>query len=248
MTERTAKVSPQLYARIGGALYLYIIAAGSFGEAVRSQVVVSADAAATASNITAHESLFRIGHTGELMHLAGDVAVAMIFYVLLRPVDRNLALLAAFFRLASDVILGITELASFAALRLVGEADYLKAIPPDQRHSLALLAMKLHADGYAISLVFFGVGCIPLGYLILKAGYFPRVLGVLMIIAGLAYLINSLAHFLDPAVAAKLFPAILLPAFLAELSLTLWLLVKGVNVAKWDEAAKWEENASAPAA
>lgn len=237
MTERAVKPSPRTYARIGGALYLYIIVAGGFAEAVRSKLIVPGDAAATAGNIMANESLFRLGHSGELLHLTFDVAVAMILYVLLRPVDRNLALLAAFLRLASDVILGITELTSFAALRLLGNADYLKAIPPDQRHSLALLAIKLHGDGYGISLVFFGFGCLPLGYLIFKAGYFPKILGVLMVIAGLAYVINSFVLFLDPAFAAKLFPGILLPAFVAELSFTLWLLIKGVNTARWEARA-----------
>ena len=93
---------PQHYARICGALYLYIIVAGIFAEFVRSRLVVPADAAATASNIMANESLFRIGFSGELLHLAFDVAVAMILYALLRPVDRNVALLAAFMRLASS--------------------------------------------------------------------------------------------------------------------------------------------------
>jgi hypothetical protein len=241
MTERSVKFSPQLYARIGGALYLYIIAAGSFAEGVRSNLVIPADAAATARNIIAHESLFRIGHAGELLHLACDVAVAMILYALLRPMDRNLALLAAFLRLASDVILGITEITSFAALRLLGNGEFLRAIPPDQRHSLALLAMKLHGDGYGICLVFFGFGCLPLGYLIVKAGFLPKILGVLIIGAGLAYLTNSFALLLDPALAAELFPGILVPAFIAEPSLALWLTVKGVN------AAKWEARASAPA-
>jgi hypothetical protein len=199
--------------------------------------VVSADAAATARNILADESLFRLGFSAELLHLACDVAVAMILYALLRPVDRNVALLAAFMRLACDVILAISSLSHFAALRLLGDADYLQTFRPDQLHTLALLAMKLHGDGYAISLVFFGFACLALGYLIFRSSYLPRTLGVLLAIAGAGYLINSFAHFLNPALAARLFDAVFIPIFVAELSLALWLLVKGVDTAKWEARA-----------
>lgn len=238
MTDRTATASPQNYARICGVLYLYIMVAGMFAELfVRSRLVVSADAAATARNILANETLFRIGFSGELLHIACDVAVAMILYALLKPVNRNIALLAAFMRLACDIILAVASLSHFAALRLLGDADYLKTFPPDQLHTLALLAMKLHGDGYAISLVFFAFACLSLGYLIFRSGYLPRAIGALMAIAGACYLINSFAHFLDPAFAATLFPALFVPIFVAELSLTLWLIVKGVDAAKWEERA-----------
>jgi hypothetical protein len=238
MTAQTVKMSPQRYARIGGALYLFIIVSGIFAEAfVRSKLIAPTDAVATASNIMAHEFLFRIGHAGELMHLTCDVAVAMILYVLLRPVDRNLALLAAFLRLVMVAIYAITGLTSYAALRLLEGADYLQTFQPDQLHSFALLAMKLHGDGYSIALVFFGFACLVLGYLLFRASYFPKFLGVLMLVAGLGYLTNSFAHFLNPAFAAMLFPAVLMPAFVAELSLALWLIVKGVDSTKWGESA-----------
>jgi len=245
MPQQTGKMSPQLYARSCGILYLYIFVAGSFAELfVRSKLVVSRDAAATAANIMASESLFRFGFSGELLHLACDVAVAMLLYALLRPVDRNIALLAAFMRLACDIILATASLSHFAALHLLGGSEYLKAFQPDQLHSLALLAMKLHGDGYAISLMFFGFACISLGYLIFRSGYLPRTIGVLLAVAGPCYLINSFAHFLFPAMGAALFNAgILLPCFVAELSLTLWLLVKGVNVAKWGERVSQEVTA-----
>jgi hypothetical protein len=155
MTERNFQISPQLYARICGALYLYIIVAGSFADLfVRSRLVAPADAAATASNIMAKEPLFRIGFSGELLHLALDVAVATILYALLRPVDRNVALLAAFMRLACDIILALSSVSHFAALRLLADTGYLKTFQPDQLNALALVALKLHGDGYAISLVF----------------------------------------------------------------------------------------------
>jgi hypothetical protein len=118
-------MSPQLYARSCGVLYLYIIVAGSFAELfVRSKLVVSRDAAATAANIMASESLFRLGFSGELLHLACDVAVAMLLYALLRSVDRNIALLAAFMRLACDLILATVSLSHFAALHLLGDSEF----------------------------------------------------------------------------------------------------------------------------
>lgn len=238
MTERTVKTSPQPYARICGVLYLYIIVAGIFAELfVRARLIVPADAAATARNIMTNESLFRIGFSGELLHIACDVGVAMLLFALLRPVDRNIALLAAFMRLACDVILGMASLSHFAALRLLGGADYLKTFDTGQLQTLALLALKLHADGYAISLLFFGFACLLLGYLIFRSRYLPRTIGALLAIAGAGYLINSFAHFLNPEFAGTLFPALFVPIFVAELSLALWLTVKGVDTAKWEERA-----------
>ena len=123
MIERR-ETSPQVYARVCGALYLYIGVAGMFAELfVRSKLIVPGDAAATAANITANELLFRIGFSGELLHLAFDVIVAALLYVLLRPVDRTIALIAAFFRLASDVILAVASISHFAALRLLAGGD-----------------------------------------------------------------------------------------------------------------------------
>jgi hypothetical protein len=226
------------YARIGGVLYLYIIVAGLFAEVfVRSKLVVSADAEATARNIMAHESLFRLGFSGELLHIACDVAVAMILYALFRPVDKGIALLAAFMRLACDIILATVSLTHFAALRLLADSDYLKTFPPDQLHTLALLAMKLHGDGYAISLVFFGFACLSLGYLVYRSGYVPKAIGVMLAIAGASYLVTSFAHFLAPAAAGTLLNVLFVPIFLAELSLALWLTAKGVDAAKWDGRA-----------
>jgi hypothetical protein len=221
-------------ARVAGALYLYIFAAGLFAEAfVRGRLVVPGDAAATASNILANEALFRLGFSLELLHLACDVAIAAILYVLFRPVDRAVSLLAAFMRLASAVVLAVASTAHFAALRLVSGAGHPGALPAGEPEALALTALGLHADVYAICLVFFGFACLALGWLILKSGLIPRTIGALLALAGTCYLVNSFAGFLAPAVAAKLFPAILVPAAVAELSLALWLLVKGVDEAKW---------------
>lgn len=114
----------------------------------------------------------------------------------------------------------------------------MKTFHPDQLHTLALLALELHGDGYAISLMFFSFACLSLGYLIFRSGFLPRTIGLLMAIAGACYLINSFSHFLAPAFATTLFPGLFVPIFVAELSFALWLTVKGVNVAKWEEQAR----------
>lgn len=234
MTLRTDPIPLQAYARTCGVLYLYIIFMGIFSEAfVRSRLVVSSDPAATAANILANESLFRLGFAGELLQLAFDVVVAVLLFVLLRPVHRNVALLAALMRLACAIILAVASISHFAALRLIEAPGYLTALQPEQLNGLAILAMKLHADAYGIALVFFGFACLSLGYLIFRSGYLPRVIGILMAVAGLGYLINSFGNFLDSSLTARLFPAILMPALVAELALSLWLTTKGVNAAGW---------------
>ena len=169
----------------------------------------------------------------------------MILYALLRPIDRNIALLAAFMRFACDIILAVASLSHFVALRLFADADYLKVFPEDQLHAAALLALKLHGDGYNISLLFFSFACLSLGYLVFRSGFLPRTIGVLMAIACVCYLVNSLTQFLSPAFASTLFPALFVPSFVAEVSLTLWLIVKGVDVAKWEERARVTAGSSA---
>ena len=237
MTPSAIETSPQTYARIGGLLYLIIIVAGGFAELfVRSNLIVPGNATATAQNIMASERLWRIGFAATLVMLVCAVAVLLILYVLLRPVSRNTALLAVFFNLVSISIEGINDLLHLAAVVILSGADYLKAFAPGQLHALALLSLKLFDNGYGISLVFFGFFCICAGYLIFKSTFLPRVLGVLMAIAGLCYLTNSFVLFLAPRLAHQFF-YILMPAGLAELSLTLWLLVKGVNVQRWNEQA-----------
>jgi hypothetical protein len=238
MSDRTAVTSPQLYARICGVLYLYIIVAGIFAESVRSKLIVSADAAATARNIMANESLFRLAFSGELLHLACDVAVAVLLYALLRPVNRNIALLAAFMRLASDVVLAVASLSHLAALRLLENEGYLESFQPEQLQSLALLALKMHGSAYAISLVFFGFACLALGHLVFRAAYLPKALGILLGIAGACYLVDSFALFLAPALSSALFPVIFLPAFVAELGLALWLIIKGVDLTRWSATVR----------
>jgi len=240
MTTRALETSPQTYARTGGILYLFIIVAALFGEAfVRGRLIVPGDAAATANNILGSETLFRVGLVGEMLTCVCDVALAMILYVLLRPVNRNLALLAALLRLTFVAFYGVTKLFEIAALVVLSGADYLKAFEPGQLHALAYVLLRVHSYGYGVSLLFFGFCCVLFGYLMHRSGYLPRIIGVLLVVGGFGYIAFSLMQMLAPAFAARLlFPWIMLPAFFAELGLALWLVVKGVNLPKWEERAR----------
>jgi hypothetical protein len=238
MNNHEVEISPQVYARIGGVLYLIIIVTGIFGEVfVRDALVVSGNATATANNIMASPLLWRLGIAGDLVEHVCDVALMLIFYVLLRPVNRNLALLALLFNLVQTAALVAYKLNLLVPLFLLGKADYLKAFGPQQLHALAYISIKSDGYGFGIGLIYFGFTCLVLGYLIFRSGYLPKVLGVLMQIAGLCYLTNSFALILAPTFADRIFPAVLIPAFIGETSLCLWLIVKGVNVEKWKQRA-----------
>ena len=238
MSDRTVKTWPQVYARIGGALYLIIIVIGLFGEAfVRDKLIVSGDATATAKNIMASESLWRFHIAAEVFLLICAIVLLMILFVLLRPVSRELTLLAAFFNLVSIGLEAATTMYLIVALFPMGSSAYLKVFAPEQLYAMASLSLKSHGYGFGVSLIFFGCFCVVIGRVIFRSGFLPKALGVLMQIAGLCYLTDSFALILAPAFANRLFPTILLPAFVGEASLCLWLLVKGVNAEKWEEKA-----------
>jgi hypothetical protein len=246
MTDRTAETSPQLYARIGAVLYLIIIVVGLFGEAfVRDRLIVSGDATATAANIRSLESLWRFHIAAELFLLICAVALLLILFVLLRPVSRDLALLAVFFNLVSISLEAAYTLHLLAALFPLGNARYLKAFAPEQLYAMASLSLRSHSSGFGVSLIFFGCFCLVIGYLIFRSGFLPKTVGVLMQITGVCYLTSNFMLILTPSVANRVFFVMMVPAFVGEASLCLWLLVKGVNVAKWEEkASAWQASAA----
>ena len=222
--------TPQTSARLGGLLYLIIIVGGLFGEAfIRGRLIIPNDATATAENILAAEALWRIGIANEFLMLLCTTVLALILYRLLRPVNRDLALLAVFFNLISIAVEATNEIKLLETLSVLKNTSYLQAFSPEQLNVLAHLPARAYSHGFGGSLIFFGCECVILGYLIFRSGYFPKTIGILMQIAGLCYLINSFALIVSPAIANVLFPTILLPAFVGEASLCLWLLIKGVN-------------------
>jgi hypothetical protein len=230
----TAGTSPNTLARIGGALYLLIIACGVGAMLLfRGPLVVSGDAAATAMQISGSLFRWRAGIAGDvIMHMC-DIGVMLAFYVLLRPVNAQVALFALLSNVVQTSVLMASKLNLLLPVYLLGDAAYLGAFSPEQLQALSYVALRMHNGGFALGLVFFGMTCIANGYLIIRARYLPKVLGIGMQLAGLCYLVNSFAQLLAPTLAALLVPAILLPPFLAELSMALWLLLKGVDLSQW---------------
>jgi hypothetical protein len=226
------ETSPRLKARIASVFYLLEMLTGGFGILfVGGRLFVSGDAAATATNILAHLSLFQLGFAANLIQFACYVAVTGLFYDLLRPVNRGLSLLAAFFSLVGCTIGAVSCLFYFAPVVILGGAQYLNVFKVEQLQALALMFLKLYGQCFNISFVFFGFYCLLIGYLIFRSSFLPRILGAGMAFAGLGWL-----TFLSPALAHHLVPYIL-AAGLGEVSLTLWLLVAGVNAQRWKEQA-----------
>jgi hypothetical protein len=228
-------LSVQRYARIAAVLLLLSLLAGGFGEVyVPSRLIVFSDPAATAQNIRAFEPLLRMGFAGYLVESVCDIALSLIFYVLLRPVQKEIALLAAFFGLVGTAVFANAELFYLAPLLILGGADYLKTFAPEQLNALAFLSLKLFTYGGVMFTVFYGTAWMIRGYLIFKSGYLPKFLGVLLALGGLAFIARNFLLALAPAYAPSTLLLAMLPGALA---LILWLLVKGVDASKWRAAA-----------
>lgn len=232
MTTRTAETSHLIYARVAGFLYLLTIPLGIFGALyVPSRLIVPGDAAATANKLMASESLFRLGIMSDLLAPIVLIFVVLVLYRLLKPVSKNMALLMVTFLLASVPIAMLNKLNQFAALLLLSGADYLTVFTTEQLQALALLFLRLHGQGSTIAFIFWGLWLFPLGYLVFRSGFLPRILGVLLMISCVGYLIDSFATFLGYRVSISLFTA------WGELLFILWLLFKGENAEQWEKRA-----------
>jgi Domain of unknown function (DUF4386) len=220
--------SPLASARAAGVLYLVIIACGIFAEVVvRSRLIIDGDAQATAANILESEWLFRIGFAADLIVLLSDVAIAIVLFFLFRPVSRVVSALAAAFRLTQTAIIGLNLLSMFGALLILREADYLRLFGEDGSEALALLLLDLHKHGYTLGLTFFALSTLAIAYLALRSRVVPRLLVVLLGLAGVGYLADSFAFFLVPGYDGSISPVLLAPALAGELWFALWLLLKG---------------------
>jgi hypothetical protein len=224
--------SIQTYARVAGALFLLSMIGGFFGEMyMPSRILVAGDAAATARNIVGSSLLFRLGFAAYLVEAICDIALSLLLYVLLRPVNRNLALLAAFFGLVSTAVFAVGQLFYFGASLPQGDAEYLKSFSADQRNALSMLSIRMYGLAAGIFMAFYGIATGVRGYLVYRSGYLPRALGVLMMVAGLGFIARNFVLVLAPAYVSDVF---LVPMFVSALSLTLWMLLKGVDLPKWE--------------
>jgi hypothetical protein len=225
----------QTYARIAGALLLVSLLAGGFGEFyVPNMLIVSGDATATAHNIVAFKPLLRLSFAAYLIEATCDVALSLLMYVLLKPVQKEVALLAGFFGLVSTAVFAGGELFYFGgAILIQGGAGYLKTFSPAQLDSLTLLSIRFYAYGTGIFMSFYGIAVALRGYLIYRSSFLPKIIGALLMLAGFGFIAKNFTLVLAPAYSSDLF---ILPMMVGALALTVWLLVKGVNLEKWSVA------------
>ena len=218
-------------ARIAGFLYLLLVPLGFFGGMYIPSITVPGDAVGTVANIMANAMLFRLSILSALITPIVTVLVALFLYKLFKSVNKDQAALMVIFALAALPIAMLNELNHFAVLLLLNGTDYLKVFSVNQLYSLVMFLLELSHYGAFIAAIFWGLWLLPMGYLVFKSGFLPRIIGVLLIIAGLGYIIDSAALFLSP----QLNVAISQYTFYGELFMLLWLLFKGVNVKQWQK-------------
>jgi hypothetical protein len=229
MTKPIADLFQSKTARIAGFLYLLIAVSAGFAQFFRLSVIVSGDATATVHNIMASAWLFRASFVSDLFAQASQVLLVLALYVLLKPVNKNYSSLMVLFVMAFVPMVCINMLFQYAPLIILSGASYLTVFNASQLNALVMLFLDLHNYGYAIVDIFFGLWLLPLGYLVFKSGYFPRILGVLLMIGCFGYLITFAETFLFPGYDVITYPGLAV-VIIAELSFGLWLLVKGAKI------------------
>jgi hypothetical protein len=221
-------------ARMAGFLYLVLALLSAFGLVyVPSMILVPGDAAATANHIVASESLFRLGFVSNLVAFTVNIFVALLLYKLFKPVSTSMASMMVILILVGLAIAMLNELNQFAALLLLSGADYLSAFTADQLQAFASLFLDIYQHGFVLAHIFFGLWLFPMGYLVFKSGFLPKVIGLLLLVAGVGYVVDFTLFFLVPDVTVKVSEF----TFVGEVLLLLWLLVMGVKVEAWKRVA-----------
>jgi hypothetical protein len=226
----------QAYARVAGLLFVLTIVAGGFGEGYApGHLVAGSDAALTVANLKSNDMLYRLSFAAYLVEALCDVAIAVIFYVLLKPVGPVLALITVFLGLLSTATYAACEIFYFGLPQLLLRGSgYLGSFTPEQLASLTLLSFKLFNYGAGLFLVFYGTGWIIRGALMIASGYFPKILGLFMVLGGLGFVASTLLQVLAPQYDTPYFLFAFAPG---GILLGLWLLIRGVNAAEWEAKA-----------
>jgi Domain of unknown function (DUF4386) len=226
----------QRYARMAGVLFLISLVAGGFGEAyVPSKLIVANNAAATVANITNFNFMYRLGFAAFMIESLCDVTLALILYALLKPVNKQLSLLAAFFGLMATATFALAELIYFAPVVILRGESYLNTFSPDQLQALVLLSLRFSLYAGMLTTAYYGMGWLVRSYLMFRSGYLPKFLGVLMAIGGAGFVVRNFLLILAPAYASDVFLILMMPG---GLIMTGWFLVKGVNVSEWNATVK----------
>jgi len=215
-------------ARMAGFLYLIYIVTTMIAQVSRTKLIVFGDAIATAKNILASEWLFRIGFMSDVLAGVLFLLAAWALYVLLKPVNKNIALLFLLLNLGGVAVQCLNMLNLFSAVLLLSGADYLKVFQADQLQALAMFFLDLYKNGFMIAQIFFGAWVFPLGYLVFKSGYLPRILGIVLMVECFGWLMYPFQFFLFPSYGTISYLSFAV-GFIGEFSLTLWLLIKGVE-------------------
>ena len=228
------KMNPNKTARIAGFLYLLLMLFGAFGLLYApNALVVQGDAVVTANNIMANEFLFRLRIVSTLISQVVNIFLVIFLYKLLKPVNKNYAALMVIFILVAVPIAMLSVLNKVAVLLLLSGAGYLAVFATNQLQALVPVFLDLHEYGMSIAGIFWGLWLFPMGYLVFKSNYIPKIIGVLLIIGGMGYLVDFVTFFVFPTFGVVLSEY----AFLGEVLMVFWLLIKGVNVEQWEKRA-----------
>lgn len=218
-------------ARLAGLIWLLMFMFGPVAQIVRSKLFIPGDRVATAQNIMANEFLFRLGFVSDLLMMVLFLLLPLVLYKLLCHVDKNLSALMVIFVIVSVPINMLNLLNEFAVLNLLSGAEYLNAVGTEQLMANAMFSYDLYLHGYEIANVFFALWLVPLGLLVYKSGFLPRILGTLLVIGGLGLFLEVFLHFLLPGY-ETLNTLLLIPQTISEFAFLLWLLIKGINETK----------------
>jgi hypothetical protein len=233
MLRQTPMRSPRLTTRLAAVLYLLEGSGATFGQIyLHGKFVVTGNAAATASNILANQSLYWAGISAVLLAIIFHITYTVFFYDLLKSASKNGALLLICFSLVSCVLQAISAIFQLAPMVILSGDSAWKGFSPDQIHALALMFLNLNAQTFNIYLLFFALFLIITGHLIVRSWFLPHVIGILVALAGAGYLV-----LLWPPLANALYPYYLLPDTIGEPVMLLWFLIVGVNVQRWSEQA-----------
>ncbi len=218
-------------ARVAGFLWLLMFVFGIIAQIIRNKLFIASDMGATAHNISANEFLYRIGFVSDLIMMVIFVFLPLVLCKLFSEVNKNLSILMVIFVALGTSINMINLLNEFAALQLLSGSEYLSVFTDAQLQAKAMLSYDLYLHGYEIANIFFGLWLVPLGLLVYKSEFLPKVLGILLIIGGSGLLINVFVHFLFPSYLI-VNTILLIPQTLAEILFTLWILIRGINESK----------------
>lgn len=233
---RLAPASARAKARIAGLFYALNIVTAVFAMFGGGRLIVSGNPAATATKLLGHELLFRLSFASNLIATACYIVVTLLLYKILKPVNRSVSLLAAFFSLVGLAVGSVSSVFHLTVLSILTETPYLRVFTVEQVQALALLFRRIEMETLDVSIIFFGFYCLLIGWLISRSTFLPRTVGLLVALSGLGWL-----TYLSPPLASYLSPYLPITGLLGEGSLTLWLLVVGLNGQRWHDLASTED-------